>query len=326
MWSCAGVPAPDVGRGSGLILTLTPNTALDHVIFLPQFQWGQTIRATSSTVAMGGKGADVSMVLAELGYSSLALGFAAGSTGQRMVRMLEEREVRCDFVWVGGETRTNYVLIESDRGQQSTITPPGLLVQPAHVDELRSKLKEALPQASCLVLGGSLPPGVRPETTRDLIADAKAAGVPALFDASGPGLAAGARELPHLLKLNRVEMEQLAGQTLPTNEDLRCAAREWVVRGVERVVLTTGEEGAWAFSTDEEYFIPPLPLEPVNTAGAGDGLMAGLAVGLVEEWGWVEGLRLGTAAAAAVCLTPATGHCYREDVERLLPQVQVIPI
>ena len=92
------------------------------------------------------------------------------------------------------------------------------------------------------------------------------------------------------------------------------------------VVITAGAQGVWAFGADEEVFVPPLPIEPVNTAGAGDGLMAGLAVGLAEGWRWAEALRLGAAAAAAVCLTPGTAQCCREDVERLLPQVRVTPV
>lgn len=320
-----GVSAPDGGQGSPVIVTLTPNTGLDRVIFLPRFQWGQTIRATHSTLAMGGKGTDVSMVLAALGHPSLALGFAAGRTGERMERMLEEQGVRCDFVWAEGETRTNYVLVDTARGQQSTLTLAGLLVQPVHVEMLRARLREHLPRASCLVLGGSLPRGVEPELYRDLIADGKAAGVPILFDASGPGLEAGVRAHPTLLKVNRTELEQLAGHPLPTSGALRCAAREWVARGVERVVATAGVQGAWAFTISEEYFVPSLPIESLNTAGAGDGLMAGLAVGLVEGWPWAEALRLGTAAAAAVCLTPGTAQCRREDVERLQPQVRILP-
>jgi len=322
----SGVLAPHVEEDNSVIVTLTPNTGLDRVIFLPRFEWGSTIRATNSTLAMGGKGTDVSVVLAALGHPSLALGFAAGQTGRRMVRMLEEQGVRCDFVWAEEETRTNYVLVDTDRGQQSTITLPGVRVKPGHVAALRAKLREHLPRASSLVLGGSLPQGVEPEIYPDMIADAKEAGVPVLFDASGPGLEAGARALPNLLKLNRAETEQLTDQPLLSGEALHCAAREWVARGVEWVVATAGAQGAWALTASEEYFIPSLTIEPLNTAGAGDGLMAGLAVGLAEDWSWIEALRLGTAAAAAVCLTPGTAQCHQEDVERLVAQVRIIAV
>ncbi|MEA3345430.1 MAG: class II aldolase/adducin family protein [Chloroflexota bacterium] len=82
-----------------MIVTLTPNTGLDRAIFLERFEWGQTIRAAGSTLAMGGKGTDVSMVLGTLGYPNLALGFAAGETGQRMQQMLEDQGAGCDFAW-----------------------------------------------------------------------------------------------------------------------------------------------------------------------------------------------------------------------------------
>jgi 1-phosphofructokinase family hexose kinase len=256
----------------------------------------------------------------------VALGFAAGHTGQVMVQMLEQRGAMCDFVWAEGETRTNYVLIDADAARQATITVPGLRVQSDHLASLREKLQDHLPRACCLVLGGSLPNGALPELYAELISLATEADVPTLFDASGPGLQAGASALPSLLKPNRNEMEQLCGQSLPTVRCLSEAAREWVARGVERVVITAGQQGAWAFSASEECFVPALELEPLNTAGAGDALMAGLAVGFAGQCSWTEALRLGAAAAAAVCLTPGTADCHREDVERLLSQVEIFPV
>jgi hypothetical protein len=37
-----------------------------------------------------------------------------------------------------------------------------------------------------------------------------------------------------------------------------------------------------------------------------------------------EGLRLGFAAATAVCLQLGTADCRRADVERFLPQIELI--
>ncbi|MCL5264293.1 MAG: hypothetical protein M1343_03715 [Chloroflexi bacterium] len=36
-----------------------------------------------------------------------------------------------------------------------------------------------------------------------------------------------------------------------------------------------------------------------------------------------DALRISTAAGAAAALTPSTQLCYREDVEKLLPQVTI---
>ncbi|MCJ7726104.1 MAG: hypothetical protein MUP76_06935, partial [Acidimicrobiia bacterium] len=75
---------------------------------------------------------------------------------------------------------------------------------------------------------------------RQVIAEAQGAGIPVLFDTSGAGLEAGVQARPHGLKVNQAELEQLAGQRLPMGEDIRCAAREWIARGIRQVVATVG--------------------------------------------------------------------------------------
>ena len=83
-----------------MIITLTPNTAVDYTLQLSSFQLNSTLRATASAWGMGGKAADASWILGTLGVPSRALGFAAGANGQRMENMLHERGVEPDFVWV----------------------------------------------------------------------------------------------------------------------------------------------------------------------------------------------------------------------------------
>jgi 6-phosphofructokinase 2 len=63
----------------------------------------------------------------------------------------------------------------------------------------------------------------------------------------------------------------------------------------------------------------------VSAAGAGDAVLAGLAASIERGQPIEDGLRLGIAAAAAVCMMPGTGDCRAEDVWRLLPQVELQP-
>ena len=307
-----------------MILTVTPNTGLDRVIFLRNFQWGKTIRAEESAWGMGGKATDASYVLGELGEPNLAMGFAAGETGQRMAQMLSAHPAtQCDFIWVGGETRTNYILIDQEKRAQSTITVAGLEVSEQQVAELETRFSKALPQASCVVVGGSLPKGAPPDLHAELVARAKYARVPVILDASGEALQYGVEVIPTVIKPNQDELEFLADRPLSSDQEIVAAAKELVGQGIELVVATIGERGLWAVTKEEALFFPPLPIQPVNTAGAGDALVAGLAMGIAHRWAWREGLRWGIAAAGAVCLTPGTAVCHRADVERLLQQVRI---
>jgi fructose-1-phosphate kinase PfkB-like protein len=54
-------------------------------------------------------------------------------------------------------------------------------------------------------------------------------------------------------------------------------------------------------------------------------VLAGITYALAQRLPIEDGLRLGFACAAAVCLMPGTADCWREDVERLLPLVELRP-
>src|SRR5690606_37884111 len=94
-----------------MIVTVTANTTLDLTVFVPALVPGRTIRATKTVQSMGGKPTDASWILGEMGIPSLALGFAAGSTGKKIESMLQARGVITDFDWVKGDTRTNVVIV-----------------------------------------------------------------------------------------------------------------------------------------------------------------------------------------------------------------------
>ena len=310
-----------------MILTVTPNSALDRVIFLRDFAWGHTIRADGALWSPGGKAIDASWVLAELGQECLATGFLAGESGAFLQRMLQSHGVRTDFVWANGETRTNYVLIDRAQGVQSTVTVSGLQVGPEHVAALDAKVEQWLGRAKVLVLGGGVPAGVDPAWYGTWIRRARAQGLPVLLDASGETLARSAPAGPTVLKPNLDELAALGGGgssgTAPkgTRGWALGAARELLDWGIELVLATLGAEGALAVTRERAFYLPPLPVEPVNCAGAGDAMIAALATAYAQGWPLEQGLRLAVAAATAVVITPGTAECHRADVERFLPQV-----
>src|SRR5512133_2637432 len=162
-----------------MIITLTPNTGIDHTVQIPGFQLNSTIRAVDSAWGMGGKATDVSWILGKLGIPTRALGFAAGSNGLRMEKMLRERGVETDFVWVEGETRLNTIVVIPDQGQ-STITAASLDVSAEHLAQFAARYTQVLKEASCVVIGGSLPHGVPNEFYTLTISQAREHQVPVI--------------------------------------------------------------------------------------------------------------------------------------------------
>ncbi|MFN8380134.1 MAG: 1-phosphofructokinase family hexose kinase [Anaerolineae bacterium] len=307
------------------ILTVTANTTIDLTVFVPAWQPDTTIRATHTVQSMGGKPADASFILGELGIGSLATGFVAGVTGQKVVQLLEGRGATCDFVWVEGETRTNVVVIDESAGTHTTVTTTTMTVGEAEQTALLDKVGEALSDASVLVTGGTLPHGVAPTFYADLIHLARAAGVPVIFDAAEPNLSAGLAAGPTITKPNRDELTALLGRPVRTIEDAYEAGRDLHARYGVIPIITLGGDGALAVLPERAYRVPPIPVEVVSPAGAGDAVLAGMAASFERGQPLEDGLRLGFAAATAVLLQPGTADCRKADVEAFLAQVQLLP-
>ncbi|MDE2636442.1 MAG: hexose kinase [Chloroflexota bacterium] len=308
-----------------MIVSLTPNTTLDLTVFVPQLVTNTTIRATRTVHSMGGKPTDAAWILGRMGVGSLALGLAAGAVGEKVRSMLEELGVTTDFIEVGGETRINAVIIDESSGEHTTITSASMQVQPEHVAALRRRFTAVLPKASVVITGGSLPPGMEPDFYADAIQLARAHDVPLIFDAAEPNLSAGLAACPDFIKPNEHELSALVGRKLNTDAELYKAGREILERYGTQVVITMGKDGALAILKDRSYRIPPIAVEVSSPAGAGDAALAGLAHAIHHETSLEEGLRLGIAAATAVCLQPGTAAYNVADMERFLPQVELKP-
>ena len=308
-----------------MIITLTPNTGIDHTIQVSGFELNSTIRAADSAWGMGGKATDVSWILGKLGVPNRALGFAAGENGLRMERMLRERGVETDFVQADGETRLNTVIVVSGEGQ-STITSSTLSVSPAHLSEFTSRYHRALEGASCVVMGGSLPRGVPLGFYAEAIAPARQAGVPVIFDSSGPSLLAGVKSRPALIKPNLPEVGDLLGYVPASRQEALEAARKLGDEYGTNVIITMGAEGAIAVFGDESYFVQPHPVPVVSSAGAGDGVLAGMALAYERGESFEYGLLHGFALAGAVLQTLATADFRAEDYRELLPHIRIHPL
>ena len=184
-----------------MIYTVTLNPAIDLVVRLDgPLQAGTVNRAAGEEYVLGGKGVNVSGVLAELGCPSVALGFVAGATGVWLEQGLAARGLRTDFIRLpAGMTRINLKLKD---GRETEINGAGPTVPPEAVEALLRKL-DALQSGDVLVLAGSLPAGLPADTYGTMLALLEGRGVQAVVDASGALLEQALRCRPFLIKPNR---------------------------------------------------------------------------------------------------------------------------
>ncbi|MDO8670691.1 MAG: 1-phosphofructokinase [Dehalococcoidia bacterium] len=309
-----------------MIITLTLNPAMDKTVFLDRLVVGEVNRAKESLIDPGGKGINVSRVIRELGQESLAMGFVSGSVGRFVEHALNDRGIFDDFIHTPGQTRTNIEIVEQGRGVTTNINDTGPTTDPKFVKALRARLHAHLTFGSWLVVAGSVPPGIEPDVYAGFIDFAKKLGANTILDADGTPLVLGVAAGPTMIKPNWRELEALVGRLIADEADVFTAAMNLHERGIEYVVVSMGKQGSIAICNEGKWKVISPQIKVVSTTGAGDSLVAGIVLSLAGGKPFVEGLRLGTAAGAATALAPGTQLCKKEDVDRLIPQVQIIPL
>jgi 6-phosphofructokinase 2 len=255
-----------------------------------------------------------------LGATSVAVFPAGGPAGEVVNSLLVAESIAVQRVAIGGWTRESFTVNESSTAAQYRFVLPGPELTAAEQTECIRQLRSAAGSARIVVASGSLPPGV-PDAFYQQVADVCAdLDVKLLLDASGGGLKHVTSGV-YLIKPSLRELREHVGRELRSEAEQFSAARDLVDRGAaECVLVSLGANGALLVTATAGLRYEPVWVPPGSSVGAGDAMVAGVAVGLTRGWALSEAVRLGIAAGAAVHLTPGTAACTREDTERLFAQ------
>lgn len=304
-----------------MIYTVTLNPALDKTVEIPGMALDTVNRITAMRTDPGGKGINVSKVIAKLGGTSVALALLGGGTGRAIADALEEMGLRCELQFVEGETRTNLKVVDPVNHTNTDLNEPGISVTPAVLDGLLDRLIGLLQPGDLVVLSGSLPKGAPGDTYYTWVARCKEAGAKVFLDADGALLAEGLRAAPDLVKPNQDELSRLVGHPLETVEALTDAAGALLADGVQKVVVSMGGKGALYVTRDTVLYAEGLKVPVGSTVGAGDSVVAALAVAETQGLSLEDTIRLSTATGAANVMCSGSQAAERSVIEELMPQV-----
>jgi fructose-1-phosphate kinase PfkB-like protein len=174
-------------------------------------------------------------------------------------------------------------------------------------------------------LSGSLPPGLPPEAYLELIAIAKAAGLPVSLDTSGPELPIALTGAPDLAKPNQGEAELALGGTVSL-AGVADALRRLRAMGPRTVALTLGAAGAAIATPDEAWIVTAPPVDVVNPIGSGDSFLATWLHMTRRGAPPAEAARWAVAAGSANAAVPGAAACTRAQIEALLPATRAVPL
>lgn len=256
---------------------------------------GETATDANFMQVFGGKGANQAVAAARAGGDVVFINCVGEDAyTPQMLQNFKDEGIDTRFVYQEKGISSGHALIMiGGAGNNYISVAPGAnyLLNP-------EKINEAMPvfsEAAMIVMQYE----IKEETIRHVIDLANRQGIPVMWNFA-PAREFDLSYIPKVtfLILNEVEAGFLAQMTIENEQDAEKASSALIERGVEKVIITLGSEGALAVSKTEKIKIRAFKVEAVDTTAAGDTFCGNLAVALVEGKSMKEALIFASASAA----------------------------
>jgi ribokinase len=268
---------------------------------------GETIFGDHFDLGWGGKGANQA-VAARLCGADVFMVARVGDDlfGPATIRNFEAQGIDATYVRIvlGASSGVAPIFVESN-GQNRIIVVKGANDQltPADVDEAAPMLE----QADCIVLQFEIPL----ETVYYTIRFANQRGIRCILNpAPGQPVDLKAVSLVHYFAPNETEAESISGLPVRSIDNAHACGRALVERGLERVIITLGENGALLATKDGTELVPPYKVATKDSTGAGDAFVGSFAVFLGEGFAEREAIARANLYAALSTMNVGTQKSF----------------
>lgn len=280
-------------------VTVVGSFAVGLTIRAPKLPiFGETMLGTDFDMGPGGKGSNQAVATARLGAHSALLAligtdklagiatdlYAAEGVDAALVAARAERATGVGFI-ILNDKGENFIIL--DMGANELMDAGTVEAGEARIkasDVVMTVLEIPIPAAArAMELG-------RKHGARTILNPAPARALPdSIF-----------RHVDYLTP-NESELRILLGLPADDPRSSRQLAGELRRRGVRNVVVTLGRTGALVLTDEIDVKVPAIPVEVVDTTGAGDAFNSGFAVALGEGRDIVDAVRFGVVCGGIAC-------------------------
>lgn len=318
---------------------MTPSTILtvgslnmDQVVQVERLPaLGETLLGAGSLrLVSGGKGANQAVAMARLGATvNMAGRVGSDPFGVQLLTALQADHVDTSLIVVDEQEASGVALIFlTPKGENAIVVVSGANGRVGEDQDQMQRILAALPLARVLVLQLEIPLA----TVCTLIAAAHQAGVPVVLNlAPAQALPLDVLRQVDVLIVNETEacflLDTLGGAQQPSAiSNLKGAALMAMnlhTRGIAKVVLTLGVQGAMLAYEGNTVHVPAPAVQVVDTTAAGDCFVGAFTVALTEYQEISHALRFAVYASAlkVTKFGAQSGLPTRAEVEALLRKV-----
>ncbi len=306
-----------------MIITVTLNPSIDKIILIDDFTLNSVCRGNIINIAAGGKGINVSRAVKILGGKTFALGVTGGETGDLIIKGLKSQGIAFDSITVKGESRICYALIDRKKKTETIINESGPEVPETRISRFIKLYRKMVKTDDIVILSGSAARGFKREIYKELIKIANKKKAKVILDTSGQYLSEAINAIPYIVKVNKAEMKGASIGSLSKKEPIMKKINTVLEMGVYAIVITHGHKKVYAYTKEKHWTVSPPRIKSVSNWGAGDCVVAGIALSLEKEESFEKALKFGITAGSANSLSYGAGNLNKKKIKGLLKKVLI---
>lgn len=305
-----------------MIASVTLNPALDKIMYGKPLRAGSLNRVDKITTLIGGKGINMAVILKHLQQEIMTLGLLGGFVGQFIGETLEQENITIAFEYIDNDTRTNIIFVEPN-GRSTQILEPGPEVSQLEVDELLANYKRSLTGCHCIILAGSLPPGVPVDIYEQMVNLAKDKNIFSVVNARGEALSLAVKAGPGLVKPDVRFSSEVFGINTASRLGRRRIADLIIAQGVSMLVIDFNQCSHAIYTTEQSLEVTVPAKQIKSTIVAGDAFLAGLVDALQRQRPLAEAAIWAGAVEIAAGQEMEKRWALPEEVSHFLDLVKV---
>lgn len=280
----------------GYNIIVAGSANVDMVIKTEKFpEPGETIIGGKFFKFAGGKGANQAVAASRLGGDvTFICKVGDDDLGRSSIENYKAEGINTDHVLIDEKEPTGVALITVNKnGENKIVVAPGANANLTKEEIVKNT--ELLSQAKLIVLQLEIPL----ETVGQILDLAEQKGIKVILNpAPAHPLPASYFKGLYLITPNETEVKQLTGISIKNRETAGEAVNKFRNTGVENVVITLGEKGAFISTGEYTGFISAPDVTVRDTTAAGDVFNGALAVALTEGRSWEAAVTFACTAAA----------------------------
>lgn len=276
-------------------ITVIGSSNTDLVVQTPSFpKPGETIMGDAFNTFAGGKGANQAVAAARLGGDvSFIAKVGQDDFGDAAIKGFENDHINTKFIYRDETQPSGVAIIMIDSSGENVI-----VVSPGANNELKpddiDMASEAIVQTDMVLVQLEIPI----ETVSRVLYLATEKGKKVVLNpAPASILEDDLFTMIYVITPNETEVELLTSIKVTDEASASRAASVLLKKGVQNVLITLGEKGAFFKNDIEEFLVPTTEVEVIDTTGAGDTFNGALTVALSEGKSWREAIAFANSAA-----------------------------